>query len=75
MPNRVDHPVRTTTASQLAYHVGKIIFVLTKIKTWMPRECALQALVHQIHADDLVDPLLLCDPARHVADRPEAQDE
>ncbi len=29
--HRIDHRVRTTTVRQLAYHLGKIIFVLAKI--------------------------------------------
>ena len=73
-PHRVDHRVWTTTVGQLAYHAGKIIFVLPQIDHLdAVGERSLEPLVHQVHRDDLVDPLLLGNPAGHVADRPEAQ--
>ena len=74
--HRVDYRVRTTTVSQLPYHLGKIIFVLPEIDhLHAASQRSLQPLVHQVHRDDLVDPLLLGDPAGHIADRPETQDE
>ena len=72
----VKHRVRTTTVSQLAHHLGKIIFVLPEIDHLDALgERSLQPRVHQVHRNDLVDPPLLGDPAGHVADRPEAQHE
>ena len=74
--HRVDHRVRTTTIRQLAYHLGKIIFVLPQIDHLDALgERSLEPRIHQIHRDDLVDPLLLGDPAGHVSDRPKADDE
>jgi len=55
--HRVDHRVRTTTVSQLAYHLRKIIFVLPEIHHLdAASQRSLQPLVHQVHHDDLVDP-------------------
>jgi hypothetical protein len=72
----VNHRVRTATVSQLAYHLGKIIFMLPEIDHLdAPGEGSLQPRVHQVHRDDRVDPPLLGDPAGHVADRSEAQNE
>src|SRR5215217_8298567 len=72
----IDHRIRATSVGQLAYHVGKIIFMLSKIDHLdAAGNGSGQPLINQIHGNDGVDPLLLGDPTRHVTDWSEPQDQ
>ena len=75
-PYRIDDRVRAATVGQLAHHVRKIIFVLSQIDNLYAASTGpLQPGIYQVNGNNCVDPLLLSDPAGHVADWSQPQDQ